>query len=114
MSTLSEQHCEACRADAPRVTEQEAAELQRQIPEWEQIEVAGVAQLRRVFRLQNFAQALAFANRVGALAEEQGHHPALLVEYGKLTVHWWTHKIGGLHRNDFIMAAWTDKLDFDT
>lgn len=114
MSTLSEQHCEACRADAPRVTEQEAAELQRQIPEWEQVEVAGVAQLCRVFRLKNFAQALAFANRVGALAEEQGHHPALLVEYGKLTVRWWTHKIGGLHRNDFIMAARTDQLDFDT
>lgn len=114
MSTLSEQHCEACRADAPRVTEQEAAELQRQIPEWEQVEVAGVAQLYRVFRLKNFAQALAFANRVGALAEEQCHHPALLVEYGKLTVRWWTHKIGGLHRNDFIMAARTDQLDFDT
>lgn len=114
MNELSEQRCEACRADAPKVTEQEAVELQRQIPEWEQIDSDGVPQLRRVFKLKNFAEALAFANRVGELAEEQGHHPAILVEYGKLTVRWWTHKIGGLHRNDFIMAARTDQLDFES
>jgi len=113
MSTLSEQHCATCWADAPRVTEQEAAELLRQIPAWAQIEVEGVAQLRRVFKLKNFAQALVFANRLGELAEEQGHHPALLVEYGKLTVRWWTHDIGGLHINDFIMAARTDELCFE-
>lgn len=110
MSNLNEQQCEACRADAPRVTEQQALELQRQIPEWEQIEEEGVAQLRRVFKLPNFAQALAFANRIGELAEQQGHHPAILVEYGRVTVRWWTHKIRGLHRNDFIMAARTDAL----
>ncbi len=114
MNKLSEQRCEACRADAPKVTEQEAVELQRQIPEWEQIESDGVPQLRRVFKLKNFAEALVFANRVGELAEEQGHHPAILVEYGKVTVRWWTHKIGGLHRNDFIMAARTDQLDFES
>ena len=114
MNKLSEQRCEACRADAPKVTEQEATELQRQIPEWEQIDVEGVAQLRREFKLKNFAEALAFANHVGELAEEQGHHPAILVEYGKVTVRWWTHKIGGLHRNDFIMAARTDQLDFQS
>ena len=114
MNNLNEQQCEACRADAPRVTEQQALELQRQIPEWEQIEEEGVAQLRRVFKLPNFAQALAFANRIGELAEQQGHHPAILVEYGRVTVRWWTHKIGGLHRNDFIMAAQTDQLDFES
>ena len=114
MSTLSEQRCEACRADAPRVEEQEATELQRQIPEWERIEVDGIPQLRRGFKLKNFVEAMAFANRVGELAEEQGHHPALLVEYGRLTVRWWTHRIGGLHRNDFIMAARTDQLDFES
>lgn len=114
MNKLSRQRCEVCRADVPPMSEQEAVELQRQIPEWERVEVEGVPQLRRVFRLRNFAQALAFANRIGELAEEQGHHPALLVEYGRLTVCWWTHKIGGLHRNDFIMAARTDALDFDS
>lgn len=110
MSKLIEQQCEACRADAPKVTEPQALELQRQIPEWEQIEVEGIPQLRRVFKTRDFAEALAFANQVGQLAEEQGHHPAILVEYGKVTVRWWTHKIRGLHRNDFIMAARTDQL----
>ncbi len=108
--TLNQQQCEACRADAPRVTEQEATELRQQIPDWEQIELEGIQQLRRVFKTKDFVEALAFANRVGELAEQQGHHPALLVEYGQLTVSWWTHKIGGLHRNDFIMAAHTDHL----
>ncbi|TDQ39611.1 4a-hydroxytetrahydrobiopterin dehydratase [Thiopseudomonas denitrificans] len=108
--TLNQQQCDACRADAPRVTEQEANELQQQIPDWERVELDGVLQLRRVFRMKDFVEALAFANRVGELAEQQGHHPALLVEYGQVTVRWWTHKIGGLHRNDFIMAARTDQL----
>ncbi len=110
MNNLNEQQCEACRADAPKVTEQQALELQRQIPEWEQIERDGVPQLRRVFTFADFVGALAFANQVGQLAEEQGNHPAILVEYGKVTVRWWTHKIRGLHRNDFIMAARTDVL----
>ena len=108
--TLNQQQCDACRADAPRVTEQEANELQQQIPDWERVELDGVLQLRRVFKMKNFVEALAFANRVGELAEQQGHHPALLVEYGKVTVRWWTHKINGLHHNDFIMAARTDLL----
>lgn len=111
MSQLSEQQCEACRADAPRVTEQQAQELRQQIPDWEQVEEEGVPQLRRAFTFADFAAALAFTNQVGQLAEEQGHHPAILLEYGKVTVRWWTHKIKGLHRNDFIMAARTDQLN---
>jgi len=63
-----------------------------------------------MFTIPNFVEALNFTNKVGALAESEGHHPALLTEWGKVTVTWWTHKIGGLHRNDFIMAAKTDQL----
>ena len=63
-----------------------------------------------VFSVDDFAQALEFTNKVGELAEEEGHHPALLTEWGRTTVTWWTHKIRGLHRNDFIMAAKTDEL----
>jgi 4a-hydroxytetrahydrobiopterin dehydratase len=66
--------------------------------------------LVRTFRFPNFREALAFTDRVGALAEAEGHHPALLTEWGTVTVFWWTHKIHGLHRNDFIMAAKTDAL----
>jgi 4a-hydroxytetrahydrobiopterin dehydratase len=110
MSTLQESKCTACRADAPRVTKEEIAELKLQIPAWQIIERDGVPQLERVFRLRNFAEALAFTNKIGALAESEGHHPAILTEWGRVTVTWWTHKIHGLHRNDFIMAAKTDRL----
>lgn len=110
MSQLTADKCEACRADAPRVSGAEAAELSKQIPEWRTVESEGIPRLERVFKFRDFAAALEFANRVGALAEEQGHHPAILTEWGKVTVTWWTHKIRGLHRNDFIMAAKTDEL----
>ena len=80
------------------------------MPEWELVEVDGVERLRRVFSFDDFAGALAFANEVGELAEREGHHPALLVEWGRTTVSWWTHKIRGLHRNDFVMAAKTDRI----
>ena len=102
--------CVACRRDAPRVTDEEIAELRPQVPDWELVEEDGIPRLRRVFPAEGFAGALAFATRVGELAEAEGHHPALLVEWGRTTVTWWTHKIRGLHRNDFVMAAKTDAL----
>jgi 4a-hydroxytetrahydrobiopterin dehydratase len=111
MSTLAAATCVACRRDAPQVTEAEIVELLPEIPDWELIELDGIKRLRRVFAFDDFAQALAFTDRVGAIAEEQGHHPALLTEWGRTTVTWWTHKIRGLHRNDFVMAAKTDALD---
>jgi 4a-hydroxytetrahydrobiopterin dehydratase len=110
VSTLAGATCVACRRDAPRVTAEEIAELLPEIPEWQLIEVDGIKRLQRVFAFDDFAQALAFTDRVGAVAEEQGHHPALLTEWGRTTVTWWTHKIKGLHRNDFVMAAKTDRL----
>ena len=110
MSTLSAERCVACRRDSPRVTETEIAEFRREVPDWRLLERDGIARLERVFRFPSFADALAFTNRVGALAEAEGHHPALLTEWGSVTVTWWTHKIRGLHRNDFIMAAKTDGL----
>src|ERR687890_1185060 len=110
MSELSEMRCTACRGDEPTLTDAEIGEMRPQVPEWQVVEREGIKRLERVFRFSNFAQALAFTNRVGERAEEEGHHPALLTEWGKVTVTWWTHKIGGLHQNDFIMAARTDEL----
>ena len=110
MSKLSVERCVACRSDSPRVTVAEIAELRPQIPDWQLVERDGIARVERVFSFPSFADALAFTNRVGALAEAEGHHPALLTEWGRVTVTWWTHKIRGLHRNDFIMAAKTDLL----
>ena len=108
--SLTEQSCVACRRDAPAVTEEEIAELRPQVPDWELAVVDGIPRLRRVFAAADFAAALGFTTKVGALAEAEGHHPALLTEWGRTTVSWWTHKIKGLHRNDFIMAAKTDQL----
>ena len=108
MSELAQMKCTACRGDEPRLNDAEIEELRPQIPDWRVVERDGVKRLERAFRFDDFAQALAFTNRVGEQAEEQGHHPALLTEWGRVTVTWWTHKIGGLHRNDFVMAARTD------
>jgi len=82
----------------------------RELPGWTIETVAGEAQLVRVFRCADFVAALALANRIGAAAEAADHHPALLVEWGRLTVRWWTHSIGGLGPNDFALAATTDRL----
>lgn len=108
MEALTQLKCVACRRGAPTVTDREVAELHPQIPDWTLIEEEGIRRLRRRFTFPNFAEALAFTNRIGALAEDEGHHPALLTEWGSVTVTWWTHKIKGLHKNDFIMAAKTD------
>jgi 4a-hydroxytetrahydrobiopterin dehydratase len=110
MDHLLQMKCVACRADSPRVTEAEIAEFQPQVPDWLLLERDGISRLERVYKFKNFAEALAFTNRVGELAEAEGHHPAILTEWGKVTVTWWTHKIKGLHRNDFIMAARTDQV----
>jgi len=110
MDTLGNEKCTACRRDSPRVTEAEISELKPQIPEWTLVEKKGIQRLERVFRFTNFAEALNFTNRVGALAEEEGHHPAILTEWGRVTITLWTHKIRGLHRNDFIMAAKVDSV----
>lgn len=110
METLTNLKCVACRADAPHVTEAEVAQFRPQVPDWQLLERNGIPQLERVYKFKNFVEALAFTNRVGELAEAEGHHPAILVEWGRATVTWWTHKIKGLHRNDFIMAAKTDQL----
>jgi 4a-hydroxytetrahydrobiopterin dehydratase len=109
MTELARGQCEPCRKGAPTVTDAEADELLRELPEWRIVERDGIRRLERVFPFADFAAALAFTLRVGEIAEAEGHHPALLTEWGRATVTWWTHKIRGLHRNDFVMAAKTDE-----
>ena len=110
MNSLTSRTCEACRVGAPRATQEEIDRYMPQLPDWELVQEEETDRLRRKFAFADFRKALQFANRVGEIAEEEGHHPALLVEWGAVTVSWWTHKIGGLHVNDFIMAAKTDAL----
>jgi 4a-hydroxytetrahydrobiopterin dehydratase len=103
-------NCVSCRDDESPLSDGEIGMLHPQIPEWQIKEVDGVKRLERVFRFKNFTQALQFTNKVGAIAEQEDHHPMIITEWGRVTVDWWTHKIGGLHKNDFIMAAKTDQL----
>ena len=102
--------CEACQADSPTVTDAEMASLMQEIPDWQPRVVDKIMRLTREFRFRNFKEALAFTNRVGALAETEGHHPEIVTQWGSVRVTWWTHAINGLHKNDFICAAKTDDI----
>ena len=108
--TLTQEKCVACRRDSPRVTDAEIAELHPQVADWELTDTDGIKRLERKFKFSDFAAALVFSTRVGEEAESEGHHPRITLEWGRVGVEWWTHKIKGLHRNDFIMASKTDRL----
>ena len=110
MINLAAGKCVACRAGEPTLTDAEIEDLLPQVNGWQVKEINGEKRLEKVFKLKNFAQALEFTNKIGAIAEEEGHHPLIITEYGRVTVDWWTHVIKGLHKNDFIMAAKTDGL----
>ena len=110
MINLAAGQCVACRGGEPTLTNAEIEDLLLHVIGWQVIEVDGVKRLERVFKLKNFAGALAFTNQIGAIAEEEDHHPLIVTEWGRVTVQWWTHVISGLHNNDFIMAAKTDTL----
>ncbi len=109
MTQLRQERCVACRRDSPRVTDEEISQLHPLVSEWSLIQEDDIKELHREFRFPDFKHALAFTASVGELAEKEGHHPRLVTEWGKVAVDWSTHKIRGLHRNDFIMAAKTDQ-----
>jgi 4a-hydroxytetrahydrobiopterin dehydratase len=109
MSELVHMKCVPCSGKEPSLNEAEIAAYMPDVAGWSVVEVDGVKQLKRVYKFPDFARALEFTNQIGSLAEEEGHHPAITTEWGKVTLAWWTHKIKGLHRNDFIMAARSDE-----
>lgn len=102
--------CIPCRKGAPALTDAEVNELLPQIPEWELIEGDGSKRLQRVFKLKNYIEAVAFTNKIAMIAEKEDHHPLIVLEWGRVTIQWWTHVVKGLHQNDFVMAAKTDEL----
>ncbi len=110
MNPLTSKTCVACRVGAPHATEEEIIQFMPQIPQWSMTEVDNIKQLKREFSFNNFVDAIEFTNKVAKLAETENHHPAILTEWGSVVVFWWSHKIKGLHVNDFIMAAKTDQL----
>ena len=113
MTQLNQEKCVACRRDSPPVEPEEAGELHTHVPAWDLISEDGISKLDRVFKFNNFQLALDFTNEVGNLAEAEGHHPRLTTEWGRVAVTWWTHKIRNLHRNDFVMAAKSDRIYLD-
>lgn len=110
MDDLRQSSCVPCRGGVPPLTKDEIAAYMPQVPGWRLLEKDGIARLSREFKFKDFRAALDFANRVGELAEREQHHPDLLVAWGKVGVETWTHKIRGLHPNDFILAAKIDAL----
>jgi len=110
MEMLSHIKCVVCRGGEPKLTDEQIADFKPQVPDWQVKEVDSMKRLERNFKFKNFAEAILFTDKIGAIAEEEDHHPLIITEWGRVTVQWWTHKIGGLHQNDFIMAAKTDQL----
>ena len=110
MVNLAAGKCIPCRGCDPSLTEAEFADLMPHVPQWQTVEQDGILRLQHVFKFKNYAQALEFTNKIAAIAEEEDHHPLIVLEWGRVTVQWWTHVVKGLHKNDFIMAAKTDEL----
>ena len=109
MVILNSQSCESCQIVAPKVSEDEINNLLLEIKEWALIEDP-IKKLQKVFSFKSYKDSLNFSIKIAKLADEEDHHPQIILEWGKVTVTWWSHKIEGLHHNDFICAAKTDKL----
>ena len=110
---LNELKCEACTSDAKTLNESEQQSLLQELQNWEIVVREGIPQLEKTYRFKNFKLAWAFSDKVAALAEEEFHHPSILLEWGKVTVTWWSHSIKGLHSNDFICASKCDQFNED-
>jgi len=109
VNDLSSQSCEACQIDAPKVPQNQIQILLSEINDWVLIEKP-INKIQKVFRFKSYKDSVDFSNKVASLADDEDHHPQIILEWGKVTVIWWSHKIEGLHKNDFICAAKTDKL----
>jgi 4a-hydroxytetrahydrobiopterin dehydratase len=110
MESLSTLHCTPCDASQPQLTLNEINELLLKCPGWQLVNEVGINQLTQTFLTKNYTRSMLFTNSVATLADTVNHHPKMIVEYGSVTVVWWSHNIKGLHKNDFIMAAKTSEL----
>ena len=110
MSDLASQKCTPAKADAPHVTHDEVTAYLEQIPGWQVTKEEDLNKLRKTYFFKAYKDAVGFVDRVAAVADEQDHHPVIVLEWGRVTVTWWTHVLRGLHVNDFIMAAKTEAL----
>jgi len=109
VAELQSQSCEACKIDAPRLTDAEITNLISEINDWDLIQEP-VKQIKKIFSFPDYQSGVNFLNAVATMADQEDHHPEIVLEWGKVTVIWWSHKIKGLHKNDFICASKTDNL----
>ena len=107
MSDLAERECVPCRGGIPPMKGDDLKQLSRQLPAWN---VVDEHHLQRAYEFKNFRETLDFVNRVGELAEQQGHHPDICFGWGKADISIWTHKVNGLTESDFVLAAKIDRL----
>jgi len=107
MTQLADKKCVPCTGNVPALKGSALQDLRKQLPEWN---VISEHHLARQFRFPDFKQALAFVNRVGEVAEAEGHHPDIMLGWGKAEITLWTHKVDGLTESDFILAAKIDRL----
>lgn len=110
MADLAHSVCVPCETGGDPMNVEQISKYKPQVPDWEVIDIDTEAKLQKKFKFKDFVEAMNFADTVGKTAEENGHHPRLIIDWGKVTVLWWTHAVKGLHRNDFIMAAKTDEI----
>lgn len=110
MGTLATESLDTSKKGAKILDEETVRQLLTDLEGWSLIRINDVPRVEKTYQFKDFQHALTFTNLVGALAEDAGHHPALLTEWGKVTVSWWSHNLGGVHRNDLIMAARTERL----
>ena len=109
MTKLLEKKCTACELGAPLVPDAQQKELLKDLEGW-LIDRADIFKLVKTFQFSNYDETLNFVNLIAKLSEDEDHHPKITVEWGKVCLEWWSHKIEGLHMNDFICAAKSDEL----
>src|SRR5438552_12422392 len=107
MMKLADRKCIPCRGGIPALTPDQYEPLLKELDNWDVIDGG---KLRKSYRFDNFAQSMSLANKIAEIAEQQNHHPDLLVRWGELQIELWTHAIGGLTESDFILAAKIDRL----
>jgi len=110
MKKLADSTCVACSKSAKTLSSDEISVLMLEINGWALISDSGIQKLKRVFKVKNYIEAVALTHKIADLAETADHHPKIILEYGAVTVIWWSHNIQGLHKNDFIMADKTSQL----
>lgn len=109
-TSLTKLRCVACEGGEPSLNPEEIAALQPQVPTWQVKTVNGHPSLGKTFEFKDFAASIEFVNKVKDIAEHEGHHPDVNIHWGTVRLENWTHATGGLHQNDFILAAKIDQL----